>query len=128
MAPLELMGVKRGVCVREQPPNWCEQKRRLFWERPSSSAPLPTHSKLLLVLGSFKLIILGRVLGLGFIIFKKGDWKRKKKSYLFYFGGISSFNAWFSFIFLCYESGAVSCGDRCFTPGRTEEGLFPSRV
>lgn len=64
--------------MRERTPNWCKQKRRQFWERPSSSAPLPIQNKLLLFLGSFKLIILGHVLGLGFILFKRGLEERKK--------------------------------------------------
>lgn len=78
----------------EQTPNWCKQKHRLFWESLSSSAPLPIQNKLLLYLGSFKLIILGHVLGLGFILFKRAV-GRKKENFknLFYFCGISSFNA-----------------------------------
>lgn len=119
----------------EQTPNWCKQKHRLFWESPSSSAPLPVQNKLLLYLGSFKLIILGHVLGLGFILFKRVVARKKKRGFEFILF------LWHFFIQCLIQCGAeelclpriraalqnralCSDGYQDFIPGHSDEGLL----
>lgn len=83
------------MCKRGSSPQTGANKHRLFWENLSSSAPLPAQTELVLLLGSFKLIILRHNLGLGFTLLKKGGWrKEKKKCFLVIFISVAFLHSW----------------------------------
>ena len=99
------MGMKLSMCVSVRADLEVMQQRQAVLEDLSSSALLPPQTKLLLLLGSFKPIILGYVFGLGFIPFKRVVGRKKEEMLFNYFCGISSCSAWFraalrNFIFL----------------------------
>lgn len=98
----------------EQLPNGAN-RHRLVWEIPVL-CPLPIQDKLLLDVGSFKVIILGNVLELGFNSWEEGKKKPHEVFNLIYSHGIPSFNgtSWA----LCPH------GNQDFIPGHGSEGLL----
>lgn len=134
-SPVRVNGAKaKCVCKCGGSPQTGANGNRQFWESPSSSAPLPIQNKLLLgfFLGSFKLIILGRVLGLGFILFKRVVGRKQTKKFFNLF-------SWHFFVQCLIQRGAEELpligaalrnraldpdGYQHFIPGPGDEGLL----
>lgn len=74
------MGVKLSVCVSTGADLKVVQQRQAVLGGSEFLCPF-SHTKLLLLLGSFKQIILGYVLGLGFIPFKRVVGRKRRSAF-----------------------------------------------